>query len=348
MLGCTGSGPQNAADSHALTLGLGEESADLGALDLSGRIFTADLHTTRFLIAKPQIAPQSCRLTVSDQRKTIKLPVLSYILPEESEYIQVLRCQSSLRLRSVTEGKYLNDIHSRPLEDLVAQMSYTDFWAQAINSGQCSSAHHAFEGHTVYYDTVAKNNTYYLLRACVGADSIRDREIAGNEFCSRVVTRTDVWNQSSDSETDSLDKLEKVAALEVEQQGQYRDLFNTSSQLFDALKECDDVEANRQIAVRRKKALDTLISSGLGAGLGAMTGENLVGSLQRGSGGMGPQIASVLNDLTSDSADFPQSCYKGNRLYRNLVNQIKLYRFTSTNIDLALKESEVKLNCGSP
>lgn len=298
------------------------------------KIFTTDLHSSRFQVVAPQVAPQACM----DHH----LPVLSYMLPDDSEFLQILRCNQDLEL-TASSGQNLTEVLSLPPVDLQLEMQATDFFQDALASGQCVMVHHGFKEHSVFYDLTAPSGVYYLLRACVTAERIRDREVAGIEYCSRWVSRSPVWKHDNPMGRAAIEKLEGAAHLQVQTQQSYHKLYNIASSMFEALGACDAAEADRQIAVRQKRALNTLLSLGVGAGVGASSGQGFWGSLATGDA-LSASISSVLNDFTARPEDFPRSCYRGDQLHREFIIEIRRFTDHHSRLEQMLNERD-KIRC---
>ena len=295
-------------------------------------LFTTDLHSARFQVAAPQVQPLDCP-------GDIKIPVLSYMLPAESEYLEILRCPASLSLTG-TLGRSLQEVLSMPTTELQVEMQTSHFFQQALGSEQCVMVHHAFKQHLIFTDYTARKGVYYLIRACVSPERIRDREVAGIEFCSRWVARSPVWEHENPATREDLKRLENAQSKQIAMEKSYYTLYNLASGIFDALNACDVKEEERQIADRKKKAINMLISLGVGAGMGFATGKNPLKTADALSG----SLSAVLNDLTTKPEDFPRSCYEATQKYRIFRVQVKLYFDYSRAYQTAL-ESKPSTSC---
>ena len=140
-------------------------------------------------------------------------PVISYFLPTSADYVEILRCPSSVGLVS-PDGSLINvEMGSKSADELSKALKDTDFWLQAENSGKCTLVAAEYNISSIFNDEFAPSGSmYYLLRACVEPARLSDTKFLGTRNCSHQIGLTltmDGYNNGREQKT--RDALENAA-----------------------------------------------------------------------------------------------------------------------------------------
>ena len=302
------------------------ESKEEPATDPSEYVSALVIRSAEFQLIAPQISYQIV--------EGVNFPVMSYMLPQQSDYIEILRCDAGLQLTNFA-GNTVNELNMMADEDASLQMIAGDFWQKAMASQRCVMVGYEYSQHSQFTDTTIRSGRwFYLARACVMAQKISalDRPGLGLSSCSPFVAQTAVFDYTSPSELAGLANMVALSEKGIALEHAVLRLERLAVATHDALEHCDDQEADRQKRVREKKALMTIITTVISVAAdfalpGGQSytpakgiwgkGKNLakrMGSIEYMSRG----ISNVLNGFTTSVDDFPQSCYEGDRLNRDL------------------------------
>lgn len=263
-------------------------------------------------------------------------PVISYILPIESDYIEILRCQAQLPLSH--NGRGVREWAAAESKEEHFAMTTGDFWNKALVSRQCVMVGFEYSSHSQFTDvTILTGQHFYLARACVIRQKISqmDRLVMGTSTCSPYVSQSSNFHFTRHREMDDVRHMVDLTNAGIKLESSLLKIENSAVQLVDALEKCDVSEADRQIRVRQKTALNKIISSVAGliadfalpggatySQAGSMMGK--VKNLGKRLGGaqyLASPLFQVLEGFTSSPDDFPKTCYEGDRLHRNLLVQ---------------------------
>ena len=262
-----------------------------------------------------------------------EIPVISYIKPllDKSDYVEIMRCSNTLNLVS-SQGKSLSDLLALTAIDQVQmQMISTDFWSNALNSKRCIMVAYSYDAHSLVVDFTAKTGKfYYIARACVFAENILDLASLGVNNCSRMVTKSSAIDYKKNKDQPVLDSLNEQYSLIADYQSNVHMLNNLAHQTFNELEKCNIAEADRQIAVRKKMAINKLVSSGLSLMCALPSGvpaKKLFNSKFLGKANAAfsnadycqNTIFKMLDGFSSSVDDYPKTCTEGHRLYRQAI-----------------------------
>ena len=135
--------------------------------------------------------------------------------------------------------------------------------------------------------------------------------------CSRFITMSIPLNYSNPRDLSEIEKLTEASHLRIQIQQTYEKMYNFLILTFDAYKKCDKTEAERQILVRKKQAVATLLAQGASLGLSVAGGIKGMDAVRKADY-LAQSIIPVFQAFTSSPEDFPRSCHKGSEYFNKL------------------------------
>lgn len=281
-----------------------------------------------FLIDEPEFKINGAQAGLQDYL-SYETPVVNYLLPKNADYVEIIRCPSSVSLTSY-DGKLLNiEAGSSTLEDLTDTLRQTDFWKQAQDSGKCTLVASEFSKAMLFHDESAPSGTlYYLVRACVLPYRLTDAKFTGKRNCSFQLGITmNLESYVNQREQKLIEAIGKAGEEKRVMDNLGREIYKKTVDLNNALFECTKKETDRMIKLARKKAITDIIGLGVSIGASIYTAPEGMGakelfksmwSSRDDIAGMGANVAGTLMDLTSSPDDFPKSCTEQEKLVTEL------------------------------
>lgn len=280
------------------------------------------------LLDEPKFKVNGAQVGLQDYLN-YETPVISYLLPLQADYVEILRCLGTVSLKS-EDGTLTNlEAGASSVDQLTDILKNTNFWKQAEDSGGCTLVASEFDLSLVYHDETAPSETvYYLMRACVEPVRLADSKFTGKRNCSHqvgVTARLENYTNKRDEKTISV--LSEAEAEKRKMDALGRQIYMMTVDLNNALFKCEKEETERRIRVQRRAAITNVIGAGLsfGASIYAasinMTAKQVFKQVWEGRNkiaGGGANIGGVLMDLTSQPDDFPKSCVEQKKLVASI------------------------------
>lgn len=264
-------------------------------------------------------------------------PALSAFMPQQADYMEVLRCRADTVIRGTFDSLVDVDLGSPSLQDEKRVLQSNDFWLAAAKANGCFLVTASFSAR-VFLDNAALSGGYrYVVRACVNADRLTDKELLTSRNCSKMVAISpllqDFVNTRVERETQAFSEAQKHQDII---DGKGRQVYAMTVDLNNELVKCMNAEVNRQVNLKKRQAITSLLGFGASFGMKLLapsgTAASAVGS-QTSFGdrfksawadkdqimGEGAQVASVLNNLLSSPGDFPRSCTAATKLEQDIV-----------------------------
>lgn len=258
---------------------------------------------------------------------TGETPVLNYLLPENADFVEVVRCKSDTIIRGPTHDLADVDLGSPSLEEEKRIFKQNNFWDIAISqTNQCVLVSNGFSA-KIFRDLHVPSGSYrYLVRACVSPERLTETEYTTNRHCSRQIGISTLLqnfiNKRADAETEA---LQRVSDMRDKVDGIGREIYYLTVSLNNALSVCNEKETQRQVRVMRKEAFSKILGIGISLGLELALPSNGVAAVMSGTmtfgqlwnqtwdnrdviAGQGMQVAQALNWLFSAPEDFPRTC----------------------------------------
>ena len=303
-----------------------DSSSTLGGEQID-YVRASELRSFDFKIVSPQITLQIL--------EGVSFPLIDYILPSNSDYVEILRCHRGLQLRDVA-GRTLSEVLQLSSDEGAMAMIGGHFWQQAMDSKNCVMVGFDYSSHSVFIDTTAKTGKFfYVARACVRSQRISpiERPLVGLSACSPFVSQTTVFDYVNDQEVGDFQHMMELTQVGLEIEGALIAIEKYAVATVEALNQCDVSEADRQRRVQKKQAMNHLIGAvgGIIAEFALPGGSQItpakglwgkmknVGKRLSGAAYLSTGFTSILNDLTSSVDDFPKSCYEGDRLHQSVA-----------------------------
>lgn len=275
---------------------------------------------------------------------TSDAPVITFEKPASADWVQVLRCKSSVSLCSnLKRGLCLKNIHMKTLSPAEKSSFFTgtDIFAKAgekecIQLGEGSKS-------SEFTDFSASSGTYYwLLRSCVHSTRLLSVSGALSGNCSPQVQRTKDIKYFNKRES----KKQKALAAYLERINLIRADIEAIRVIglrwIDAYTKkdvgCFDIETNREKATKFKQALVTMVAIGMEVALelyGAKfmakqdckkcSAMSMYDPRKKGMGSLlewgqmfqaagGQNFAEAFVRMSTDAEDIPRTCWSADKL----------------------------------
>jgi hypothetical protein len=291
---------------------------------------------------------------------TGETPVLTYMLPEKADYVEIMRCSADTIIRGPSGDLLDVDLGSPSLDDEKRIFKQNNFWDSALEQiNNCVLVSSGFSN-SIYQDLHIVSGSYrYLVRACVSPQRLTDAEFVSHRHCSRQIGLSTLLanykNQRNETESAA---LQRVQDFRDRADGLGREIHYLAVATNNALAACNDRETARQIRVKRKEAFTTIMGFGLSLGLelslpstglsavrsGAKTWTQLWGETWNNRdtiAGQCTQIGQALQWLFSSPEDFPRSCTRAKELA--MQADIKTDELKNVSKELAEAADEVEV-----
>jgi len=258
-------------------------------------------------------------------------PSIIFDIPEVADYVEIMRCSSNQTLSGVM-GENLINVELGTMSPLELEKLYrsNDFWSKLQDSQGTScvivAAHYSPKKSKSYLDSGAPTGKYrYFSRSCADLGRFEGTEQGELRSCSRMlsfsqeISHTNSWLQNEQIAFSNLQKIQD----DIEGKG--RSIYLTTLAHNNALVHCEKTEKDRQVGVKRKQAINTILGFGISLGAEMFIPETGFSAVQSGTKtfgtlasemweerdnimGFGNQIGNALNLLSSSSSDYPRSC----------------------------------------
>ncbi len=197
-------------------------------------------------------------------------PILTYQLPFQADYIQILRCPSN----SVIYGgedvlQNLEEYTTAAEENRIFQAN--NFWQAALSTPNCVLVADSFSDPFFLDGSAPTGSYYYYIRACVDTQRMQKNPYFTPTNCSRQVTSSVVFNFVSTRQQTQLIQFQELASLQAREATLSRQIVDLTQVLGSALIHCQN---NRKSAVATASTRTTIVNyASLAGGVaGALAG----------------------------------------------------------------------------
>lgn len=262
---------------------------------------------------------------------TYDTPVVTYFLPRQSDFVEILRCEGDVALTS-KDGSLTNiEAASQDLESMTDALKDSNFWVQAEESGKCTLVASEFNISAVFHDeTAASGPLIYLVRACVHPSRLADTKFLGTRNCSRQLGISSKMNAFVNKREERLISVLSEASSEKRKLDVLgREIYQTTVKLNNALFKCEKKESERKIRLARKTAISQIIGFGMSLGANIYAATSTLSSAKdvfkqvwesrNQTAGAANAISGTLMDLTASPDDFPKSCVEEEKYISEIV-----------------------------
>lgn len=227
-----------------------------------------------------------------------KFLAVSFSMPEQADYVQVLRCRADANL-----GELGNiEIGASNSKQADAMLQAVDFWKRASSNMFCAYVTTGTSNDTII-DFYANSGDYvYVARACVEKSRLNstDPDVLANT-CSRQVAKTEAYNGYINLEkTMTMESKEKLRVQRDKVDGLGRELVYMAKLADQQVSSCEKRTGSNKASIERRAALGKII--GTGVNLGAkLLGDGLGSQIL---GGLAGDFGSIFSDLSANPNDF--------------------------------------------
>lgn len=221
---------------------------------------------------QPQVDPQFIprpkvsRFSLDDQKFNVvrlavglqsfvgsQTPVLSYKLPRDADYVEILRCEHNTILSGGVNPISLADLELSGLSEFEKGQLYrsSDYFKIAEDSNSCELVSDGHLGEAFLDSFSPSGDHRYLVRSCVTPTRLEDRDKLSGRNCSRRVAISDELthtNTRKDKELEAL-RLSNIFAAKID---------STTSAML-ALAEAINVEIEECYERNRQRVIDKKI-----------------------------------------------------------------------------------------
>ncbi|MEY4065775.1 MAG: hypothetical protein RIR26_1983 [Pseudomonadota bacterium] len=227
-----------------------------------------------------------------------KFPVVSFSMPEQADYVQILRCRADANL-----GELGNiEIGASNSKQADAMFQNVDFW-QRISSNMFCAYITTGSSNDQIIDFYANSGDYvYVGRACVEKSRLNstDPDVLANT-CSRQVAKSKEYpryvNLEKSMTIESKEKL-RVQRDKVDALG--RELVYMAKLADQQVSGCEKKTGTNKASIERRAALGKIIGTGIDLGA-KLLGDGLGSQIL---GGLASDFGSIFSDLNADPNDF--------------------------------------------
>ena len=310
---------------------LDDDDADTTSYHRRPQVSRFALDDTRFLVT-------SVALGLKDFIST-KSPILTYTIPRDADYVEVMRCLSSANVATSIDNVTIGDI---ALGADTRSFRTADFFRAAEETDGCEMISLG-EISGVFQDTYAPTGTFaYLIRACVAEERLTDRDQLTKRVCTKQIAISEEITYKNKRLEQELQALRKVAVYEAKVDQTFWSVRLLAEDLIQEAQRCEDREVDRLIDVKIKEAWVTVVATAADVALElasygktnpgkvaqhyllptsfgrAMDTMGMIGAM----GGL--SFREMIINLTTGSEDMPRSCARLQSL------QLKMQGYMST------------------
>ena len=291
------------------------------------------------------------RLAVGFQTfMTSQSPVVSYKLPRDSDYVEILRCRHDAVLNAGPDPISLVDLELSGLSEFEKGQLYrsNDYFKAAEDSNSCELITDGHLGES-FIDSFSPSGTFrYLVRSCVTPTRLVDTEKLSSRNCSRrVAISSEVThtNTRKEKEQDAF-KMTSIYAAKID--ATTTAMRALADEANDALTECEERNRQRIIDKKIRDAWITIGSAIIEVGIELVTVDpgdvsrlryyfwgkrggwgiqstvdrmQLLGALQ------GYLLADTFIKLAGSAHDMPRSCTR----YKRLIDEYGILQVSLTD-----------------
>ena len=284
-----------------------------------------------------------------------KSPILSYRLPPQADYVEIIRCNNKTVIETGLESTSIQNLAVSTLSQAQKDALYSsiDYFALALANNDCAQLSLATTNAT-FSDTFAPSGSwFYLVRACVTPSRLLNVGQASNRNCSRQVAISApllTYTNSRDDKINNALRQENIATQNITSISQK--ITEEAQTYSDDLDNCAKTEQDRAQALKKKNALAQLIGSGIELGIGIVTfsgGGFFAFYMHFGFMAGGFTFGHILTNIMASSSDMPRTCTSADITDSNKIKELMaqiafqkdLQIFWKTQIDNAKNGNQV-------
>lgn len=286
-----------------------------------------------------------------------KTPMLLWDLPEQADYVELMRCFKDTEIGSA--GLDTIALKNVSLSAGMAPVERTnlfrrnDFWSAAAGAVGCSIISNAAPGGQFLDPYAPSGSLYYLARACVVQTRLTDTDTLGSRYCSKQVAVSPVLSNFVNTRINTLKRLQdQVDADNVALTQLGMAWYNQALRLGASIKECEEREYKRAVALVKKKAITVLASASAGLAYQILINCR-IGALNIMDVGMfsaelqGITFGQIFSDLASSSEDMPRVCSEAiadDAKLRPMQTELSLLMQKTQDDNMALFKAQTELD----
>ena len=337
---------------------VGESTGDDGASSDEQTPPAVDsLHVAREKVSRFSLDDEKfnvVRLAVGFQTFTSsQSPVVSYKLPRDADYVEIIRCRHDTVLNAGADPVNLVDLELSGLSEFDKGQLYrsNDYFKAAEDSNGCELV---TDGHLgeAFIDSFSPSGTFrYLIRSCVTPKRLVDTEKLSARNCSRRVAISSEVLHTNTRKAKEQDALKMTSIYAAKIDATTTAMRALSEEAIDALTECEERNRQRIIDKKIRDAWITIAAAIIEVGVELVTVDTdgvskaryyfwgkrggwgiqstidrmqLLGALQ------GYLLAETFINLASSSHDMPRTCTR----YLRLIDEYEILQHTLTDYGL--------------
>lgn len=265
-------------------------------------------------------------------------PHLTYKLPKEADYTEIIRCRADANIKTATSVVALEDIalNYSSVSDKAAEFRKNDFFRAAEETKGCEVISLGTIG-SEYLDSYASSGTYrYLIRACVAKERLIDVEKLTTRACSQQVGVSDEWTYTNTRKEQEQQALRKRYVYESQLDNVFWNMRLLAEDFIAELNYCEERERKRAIDTKIKEAWVTLAATAADVAIEFKTAQaeqpgfkglimhygqpwkNKMDTFQLIAAMGGLSFRDMFINLSASSSDMPRSCARLQSLQMNM------------------------------
>ena len=223
---------------------------------------------SRFEIDDPKYLPTSLAVGFKDFIGS-KLPILSFRMPKDADYVEIMRCRDTANIATGTGTVPLGDVGLSP--DAAEQMRTNDFFRAAEETSGCEVISLG-EVSNLFQDSYAPTGSFlYLVRACIATQRLLDVDQLSKRHCSRQVAISSTLSYQNKRREQENQAMHKMAVYEAKIDQSFWNMRILAEDMIQEAVRCEDREANRMIRTKTKEAWITIAATAADVALELMS-----------------------------------------------------------------------------
>lgn len=252
-------------------------------------------------------------------------PLLTYKIPKDADYIEIIRCDSHANIATGTGVISLDDTSlSGPSRTTLYRTN--DFFRAAEETKGCEVISLG-EISNQFQDTFAPSGSYrYIVRACVASERLMDSEKLTKRNCSQQVGVSDEMKYTNKRKDQENKAIQKMHVHESSIDNAFWNMRIIAEEFIDELNRCEEREVERAIDTKIREAWVTVAASAADISLELVSygkanpakilqhytmptsGGRVMDMMQMAGASGGLSFRDMFLNLTASSDDMPRSC----------------------------------------
>jgi len=236
-------------------------------------------------------------------------PLLSYIIPPQADYMQIIRCKNNTIIENGLQGMSLQSLSNSMLTQDQKMLIYqnNDYFGLALSNQDCVELSLATQTPEFQDSFAPSGSWFYLAHACVSPGRLNASHAVSNRNCSmQVAISTPLLNYVNTRDNALNSALQNVNVYSTKIVNISLQIDHTASQFATDLNNCALTAQSHAEAAKFRQGLAQVIGSGIELGLAVSAGAVGVIDLMFASSGFvfGP----ALKGLFTTSNDMARTC----------------------------------------